>query len=102
MMLALSRRRLASHLAAAAIIGSLALCAEFAVRAGLVSTFLLPPPSAVLASIPSLFQQEQLAQRLGATRGEVLAGAALGTLVGVFIGWLLHRWHPLRQVFLSW
>jgi NitT/TauT family transport system permease protein len=102
MIRALSRRRLASHLTAAAIIGSLALCAEFATRAGLISTFLLPPPSAVLASIPSLFQQEQLALRLGETIGEVLAGAALGTLAGVFIGWLLHRWHPLRQAFLGW
>jgi NitT/TauT family transport system permease protein len=95
-------RRAASHLAAAAIVAGMAFCFEFAARAGLVSSFLLPPPSAVLASIPMLFAQERLAQRLGATVAEVLAGGGVGTLAGVSIGWLLHRWHPLRQAFLSW
>ena len=56
----------------------------------------------MLASIPALFAQEQLADRLGATLAEVLAGGALGTLAGVCIGWLLHRWRPLHQAFLSW
>jgi NitT/TauT family transport system permease protein len=98
----LSRRPLASHLAAGAIVAGIALCFEVAARTGLTATFLLPPPSAVLASIPMLFAQEQLAPRLGATLGEVLAGAVLATIVGVFAGWVLHRWHPLRQAFLGW
>ena len=98
----LARRRLGSHLAGAAIVAGLALAFEFAARAGLATTFLLPPPSAVLASIPMLFTQEHLALRVGTTLAEVLAGGALATLAGVCIGWLLHRWRPLRQAFLSW
>ena len=99
----LSRRwHLASHLAAGAIVAGIALCFEAAARAGLIATYLLPPPSAVLASIPLLFAHERLAERLGASVAEVLAGAALGTIAGVFAGWALHRWHPLRQAFLGW
>jgi len=98
----LSRRRLASHLAAGAIVAGIAVCFEAAARTGLIATYLLPPPSSVLASIPLLFAHEQLAQRLGATIAEVLAGAALGTMAGIFAGWVLHSWYPLRQAFLGW
>ncbi len=98
----LFRRRQASHLAAGAIVAGIALCCEVAVRTGLIATYLLPPPSDVLASIPLLFAEEGLARRLGTTVAEVFAGAALATIAGVFAGWVLHRWHSLRQAFLGW
>jgi NitT/TauT family transport system permease protein len=94
--------RLASHLSAAAIVAGLALVVELIVRAGLVATFLLPPPSAVLARLPMLIEQEQLIRRFAMTAGEVLAGAAVATVTGVLTGWFLHRWQILRRAFMSW
>ena len=96
------RPQVASHLWAAAIVLAAAVLVELIVRSGLVASFLLPPPSAVLASVPMLFGQEQLVHRLAMTAGEVLAGAALATVAGLVVGWLLHRWPLLRQAFTGW
>jgi NitT/TauT family transport system permease protein len=97
-----SNSRLASHLGAAAIVAMAAVLVELIVRSGLVDSFLLPPPSAVLASVPMLFGQEQLVHRLAMTAMEVLAGAATGTVAGLLVGWLLHRWPSLRRAFIGW
>jgi NitT/TauT family transport system permease protein len=94
--------RLASHLWAAAIVAAAAILVELIVRSGLVASFLLPPPSAVLASVPLLIEQEQLVHRLAMTAGEVLAGAAAASVAGLSVGWLLHRWPLLRQAFMGW
>lgn len=94
--------RLVSHLWAAAVVAGVGLAVELIVRSGLIASFLLPPPSAVLASIPALFEQERIMHRFAMTAGEVLAGAAVAIVVGLFVGWLLHRWRLLRRAFLSW
>jgi ABC-type nitrate/sulfonate/bicarbonate transport system permease component len=93
---------LASHLGAAAIVATAAVVVELIVRSGLVDSFLVPPPSAVLASVPMLITEEQLFHRLAMTAIEVLAGAATATVAGLLAGWLLHRWPPLRQAFIGW
>ena len=97
-----SSRGLASHLVAASIVAAAALVVELVVRSGLINSFLLPPPSAVLASLPMLFAEERLVPRLAMTAMEVLAGAATATVAGLLVGWLLHRWPSLRQAFIGW
>ncbi|MEX0853595.1 MAG: ABC transporter permease subunit [Bauldia sp.] len=62
----------------------------------------MPAPSAVLASVPMLVGEERLLQRFGATVGETFAGAAVAAVLGVSIGWLLHRFRLIRLAFMSW
>lgn len=87
--------------AAGLVFGALALV-ELAVRTGLVDSFLLPPPSAVLASLPRLLAEEGLVARLGRTAGEVLAGATVAILLGCLVGAAMHRWPLLRAAFAGW
>ena len=91
-----------SHLSAAGIVLALALALEVAVRSGLIASFLLPAPSAVLASILMLLDEEQLLRRFAMTAGEVLAGAGAGMIIGVVLGWLLHRGRLTRLAFMGW
>jgi NitT/TauT family transport system permease protein len=93
---------LSSHLQAAAVVAGVALLLELVIRAGLVSSFLLPPPSAVLASLPMLVAGEGLLPRLAATAGELVAGAGVAILAGLVLGWLLHRSRLLQRAFLGW
>ena len=94
--------RRASHLWAAAIVAAGGIAVEVGVRSGLVASFLLPPPSAVLASLPMLVGQEGLLHRLAMTAGEALAGAGAAAVAGLAVGWLLHCWPLLRAAFMGW
>jgi NitT/TauT family transport system permease protein len=87
-------------IAAGIVVGGLSLV-ELVVRAGLVDSFLLPPPSTVLASLPRLVAEEDLVQRLARTAGEVLGGAAAAVLAGGLAGWSMHRWPLLRRAFMG-
>ncbi|MFO1061705.1 MAG: ABC transporter permease subunit [Dongiaceae bacterium] len=93
---------LRAKLAAAGLVAGALALVELAVRAGLVDSFLLPPPSAVLASLPRLLAEEALAPRLARTAGEVLAGAAAAILLGCLAGAAMHRRPVLRAAFAGW
>ena len=94
--------RRSANLAALALLLCLAVSIETIVRAGLIHSFLLPPPSAVLASLPSLVMEEDLARRLAMTAGETLAGAGTAMLAGLLLGWALHHWQLARNAFMGW
>ncbi|WP_374536825.1 ABC transporter permease [Chitinimonas taiwanensis] len=59
--------------------------AELAGRQGWVATHLLPPPSELLRTLHALVQQD-LATHVLASSARVLAGFAIGSLVGVVLG----------------
>jgi NitT/TauT family transport system permease protein len=92
----------ASHFSAAAIVACLGVIVELLVRTGMIDSFILPAPSAVLASIPMLIGGERLLYRFAMTAAEFIAGGALASISGILIGCLLHRWRLLREAFLGW
>ncbi|MCB4769692.1 ABC transporter permease [Ancylobacter sp. Lp-2] len=63
-----------------------ALLWELAVRAGLVSGRLMPPPSIILATLAELARSGDLGLHVQATLARVAAGFALGVLAGTVLG----------------
>ena len=72
---------------------------EAAARAGIVSTFLLPPLSAVLARVGEDAASGDLAINLGATMYRALAGFAIAGAGGVVLGILMTRQKWVRWFF---
>jgi NitT/TauT family transport system permease protein len=98
----LSRKGWAAPAAGALMVGLFVLLLQFLIDAGLINRFLVPPPSAILASFPNLVINEGLAQRFVATFGETFAASALAALVGILAGWGLYRWPVARRAYLGW
>ena len=92
---------------AAPLVGLLGVAAALAlwqglVAAGLLSPFAAPPPSEIAASFPALLRDEGLFVAFLQTFGETLAAAALASLVGVPLGWWLHRSRLASRAYESW
>src|SRR5471032_542737 len=64
----------------------LALGWELAVRAGLSSGRLVPPPSVIYAVLDELARSGELLRHVTATLLRVVAGFGLGTLAGTLLG----------------
>jgi NitT/TauT family transport system permease protein len=93
-----SRLRLGAALPTAALLGTVLLLWELAVRAWGVPAYLLPGPAAVvarLASDPAFFIREGLV-----TLGEALGGLAIGGLLAFGAGLLMARWRWLERALL--
>ncbi len=69
-----------------------ALAWEGAARTGLITTFLMPPPSAVVTHIAQLFATGEIWDHLSATLSRMSLGfgfgVAAGTLLGALVGYL--------------
>jgi ABC-type nitrate/sulfonate/bicarbonate transport system permease component len=78
------------------------IAAEAAVRIGLVSPFLLAPPSAVARSTMLLFAEDHLLRRFFVTFGMCLAATGGAAVIGVPLGWLLYRRRLLGEAYESW
>lgn len=72
------------------------------VEAGWVSPFVAPAPSAIIAAFPALFTQEGLVSAFFRTFFETFSAAALAMIIGVPIGWWLHRKSWAGQAYESW
>ena len=83
-------------------VAALGLLWQGASAAGWIDPFTVPPPTEVLASLPGLVQDENLAQRFATTFGETFAAAALAIGVGVPVGLLLHRSRVASRAFGPW
>ena len=97
----LERRWAPTLLGAGALLAILILL-EVVIERGIVSSFLIPRPSDVVASFPMLFTQEQLFLRFLTTATEVFSAACFAILLGVTAGWGLHRWQRARLAYTSW
>src|SRR5262249_9671056 len=89
--------RVPGRLVGAAAVGVLVLlcwistlggCAE----SGLISAVMLPSPSEVVRSFPSLLKERALLQSIAATLRRVLVGFGLAALVGVPLGIIAGSW----------
>ena len=59
--------------------------------ADFLNRFIIPPPSAVLASLWRVFVEESITERFLLTAGEALMAGLMITVVGVSMGLLLRR-----------
>jgi NitT/TauT family transport system permease protein len=93
---------LGARLTGAASIVALLALVELLVRTDVLSVYVIPLPSDILASFGRLVTQERLLQRFALTFGEALAAGIIVTIVGVLIGFALYRFPVVRAALESW
>src|SRR5689334_5142197 len=75
---------------------------EGLIRANLINPFIVPLPSAVLAAVPRVLAEENMAHRFWQTLQEAIWAALLVAGVGIAVGVLLHRFRTLRLATETW
>ena len=85
----------------ATLVVFLLLC-EWLIRAGVISRYIVPPPSEIIASFYRLIVEEHVFRRFFVTAGECLTAGVMLTVVGVASGVLMHRFKLLRQATETW
>lgn len=75
---------------------------EVAVRIGLVSEHVVPPPSAIAAGFVALARDEGVGWPFALTIGQAVVATLLGASVGLPIGTLLWLKPPLKRAFEPW
>ncbi len=104
-MSAVARRKPAAYAPAAAGFGALLaffVIAEILIQTGLISRFIVPPPSEILASFGRVIVEEHVFTRFLFTLAECLTSGVLLTVFGVAIGVLMHRFKLLQQACETW
>ena len=91
-----------ARLLLAATVLALGLAWQGATAAGWIDPFTVPPPSDILAALPQLVEEEDLARRFAITFGEAFAAAVLAVATGVPLGLLLHRSRLASRAFEPW
>jgi NitT/TauT family transport system permease protein len=71
-------------------------------EAGEINRFVAPAPSDIWLAIPSLFDEEDVLTALGQSFGECFAAAAIAGLIGIPVGWWLHRNRLAGMAFENW
>lgn len=94
-------RRAAPLLGALTILLALA-ALQGLIQAGIVSEFVVPPPTEVLGSVARVMTEEDVPGRFLQTAGETLTAGLLMAAVGLPVGLLLHRSPRLRAAFEPW
>ena len=92
---------------APAAVGLLSAIAVFCVlegliRVGVISEYIMPPPSHVLAAFGRVITEEHIVRRFFLTIGECLTTGVMITVFGVAGGVLLHRYKLLQQAVETW
>jgi len=100
--MATAKRGLDPRLLGLGSVVALGVALELVIRAGLLSRFVVPFPSEVIASVPRVIGEEEGLWRFFFTTGETLAAGSLVALVGVALGLLLYRVRLLRVACESW
>ena len=75
---------------------------EIVIRLGIVSRFIVPPPSEIIASFGRVIVEEHVFHRFLLTAAECLTAGVMLTVVGVAIGVLMHRFKLLQQACETW
>ena len=75
---------------------------EIVIRLGIVSRFIVPPPSEIIASFGRVIVEEHVFHRFLVTAAECLTAGVMLTVVGVAIGVLMHRFKLLQQACETW
>lgn len=75
---------------------------EAVIQAGLVSRFIVPPPSEIAQSFGRVIMQENIGRRFLLTISECLAAGLMITFFGILGGVLLHRYKLLQEAVETW
>jgi NitT/TauT family transport system permease protein len=97
-----SSRDLASAAVGLCTFVAFLLLMEIVIRLGIVSRFIVPPPSEIIASFGRVIVEEHVFHRFLVTAGECLIAGVMLTVVGVAIGVLMHRFKLLQQACETW
>jgi len=84
-----------------AVIVFLVVC-EALIRAGIISQFIVPPPSEIFASFYRLFAEEHIISRFLLTCGECLTASIMVTVAGITIGVIMQRYKLLQLACETW
>lgn len=75
---------------------------EALIRTDVISVYVMPLPSSILAAVPRVVMQEDIPIRLLITGGEALGASALLISVGLCLGILLYRSRLVRTATETW
>jgi NitT/TauT family transport system permease protein len=78
------------------------LVAELLIRTGLISQYIVPPPSEIAASFWRVIVEEHVFRRFLLTATECLTAGVMITVVGVASGVLMHRYKLLQDACETW
>jgi len=83
-------------------LAALLLVAEILIRKGVISRFIVPPPSEIIGSFYRIVTEEHVAGRFLLTAAECLTAGAMITVFGIAGGVLMHRFKLLQQACETW
>ena len=75
---------------------------EIIIRLGVISRFIVPPPSEIIASFGRVIVEEHVFHRFLFTAAECLTAGVMLTVVGVACGVLMHHFKLLQQACETW
>jgi len=75
---------------------------ELLIQSGVLSRFIVPPPSEIFASFPRVIVEEHVLARFVQTLTECLTAGVMLTVFGVAGGVLMHRFRLLQQACETW
>jgi NitT/TauT family transport system permease protein len=75
---------------------------EFAVRAGIINQFAVPPPSDIIAAFPRIIAEEHVGARFLDTAFEAAVASVFVAVLGIGAGVLLYRVQILRLATETW
>jgi NitT/TauT family transport system permease protein len=75
---------------------------ELLIRTGLISRFIVPPPSEIIGSFGRVIVEEEILHRFLVTLAECLTAGVMLTIFGVAGGVLMHRFKLLQQACETW
>jgi NitT/TauT family transport system permease protein len=99
------RVTLGNYAPAAAGLGALVgffVVAEILIQVGLISRFIVPPPSEIIASFGRVIVEEHVFNRFLFTLGECLTAGVMITVFGIASGVLMYRFKLLQQACETW
>jgi NitT/TauT family transport system permease protein len=99
------RVKLGNYAPAAAGLGALVgffVVAEILIQVGLISRFIVPPPSEIIASFGRVIVEEHVLNRFLFTLGECLTAGVMITVFGIASGVLMYRFKLLQQACETW
>ena len=78
------------------------LIVELLIRTDVISRFIVPPPSEIIASFWRVFVEEHIIRRFLLTATECLTAGVMITVIGVASGVLMHRFKLLQAACETW
>lgn len=84
------------------VIAALVAIWEASARFGWINAFTAPAPSAVSAGFGKLLSEGGVGYATGVTFVTAFGAAAVGSIVGIAIGYALHVWKPAGDAYTAW